>query len=205
MMEFPGRTQSRRLWAFTTQEIGPAGIAGKAREKALPEPMVSGHSQVSVPESLLWDWPRVLTRAPPSTPPSLRGTSHHPCPLVFNSSKLCCPSPVCSPAVPLPTEWHLLHEHCSQKKPEASTWHLRLPTPWSRPVVRLGCLWLLGTSLASPCEAGYFPLAGMAFFSSVSLSSSKSQPWDALPTPEGTAASLLVGNLCLGHLITWLC
>lgn len=34
MMEFPGRTQSRRLWAFTTQEIGPAGIAGKAREKA---------------------------------------------------------------------------------------------------------------------------------------------------------------------------
>lgn len=99
MMEFPGRTQSRRLWAFTTQEIGPAGIAGKAREKALPELyQVSGHSQVSVPESLLWDWPRVLTRAPPSTPPSLRGTSHHPCPLVFNSSKLCCPSPVCSPS-----------------------------------------------------------------------------------------------------------
>lgn len=92
MTEFPGRTKSRRLWAFTTQEIGPAGLQERRERKPLPEPMVSGHSQVSVPECLLWDWTRVLTRVPPSTPPSLRGTSHHPCSLVFNSSKLCCPS-----------------------------------------------------------------------------------------------------------------
>lgn len=45
VVEFPDRTKSRRPWAFTTQEIGPATRAGRTERRPLPQPIVSGHSQ----------------------------------------------------------------------------------------------------------------------------------------------------------------
>lgn len=62
------------------QSLWSQGIARSQYRKAF-----CGTGLVSLPGLLL-------------PPLPLRGTSHHPCPLVFNSSKLCCPSPVCSPS-----------------------------------------------------------------------------------------------------------
>lgn len=109
MMEFPGRTKSRRLWAFTTQEIGPAGIAGKAREslyQSLWSQVIArsqyrnafcGTGLVSLPGLLL-----------PPLPLSVGQITTH----VLSSSTLqnsAVPAQYALTAVPLPTEWHLLN------------------------------------------------------------------------------------------------
>lgn len=108
MTEFPDRTKSRRLWASTTQELGLAGTAGKGERKPLPEPMVSGHSQVPAQECLCrTGLTSLLGLLLPPLPLSTGPAPTH----VLSSPTLqhsILPAQDALPAGPLPTAWHLL-------------------------------------------------------------------------------------------------